>query len=76
MTATSTLTDRYIWAVQRSLPEAQRADIDRELRGTIADTIDGKREAGSTSRRPSARRSPSSATRTGWPRGTPTARCT
>ncbi len=46
MTAASTLTDRYIWAVQRSLPEAQRADIDRELRGTIADTIDGKRESG------------------------------
>jgi hypothetical protein len=43
---TATLTDRYVWAVQRSLPEAQRADIDRELRGTIADTIDGRREAG------------------------------
>lgn len=43
---TTTLTDRYIWAVQRSLPEGQRADIDRELRGTIADTIDGKIEAG------------------------------
>jgi hypothetical protein len=46
MTTTSTLTDRYIWAVQRSLPEDQREDIDRELRGTIADTIDGKRESG------------------------------
>ena len=46
MTAASTLTDRYVWAVQRSLPEAQRADIDRELRGTIADTIDAKIEAG------------------------------
>lgn len=45
MTA-ATLTDRYIWAVQRSLPERQRADIDRELRGTIADTIDGKIEGG------------------------------
>lgn len=43
---TATLTDRYIWAVQRSLPEDQRADIDRELRGTIADTIDAKREGG------------------------------
>lgn len=42
----TTLTDRYIWAVQRSLPEAQRDDIDRELRGTIADTIDGRLEAG------------------------------
>ena len=44
---TTTLTDRYVWAVLRSLPEAQRADIDRELRGTIADTIDAKIEAGS-----------------------------
>ncbi len=44
---TASLTDRYIWAVQRSLPEAQRDDIDRELRGTIADTIDAKIEAGS-----------------------------
>ena len=43
---TATLTDRYIWAVQRSLPESQRDDIDRELRGTIADTIDAKLEAG------------------------------
>jgi hypothetical protein len=43
----ATLTDRYVWAVQRSLPEAQREDIDRELRGTIADTIDAKVESGS-----------------------------
>lgn len=45
---TATLTDRYIWAVQRSLPERQRDDIDRELRGTIADTIDGKTEGGAS----------------------------
>ena len=47
MTDASTLTDRYIYAVQRSLPEAQRADIDRELRATIADTVDAKIESGS-----------------------------
>ncbi len=47
MTASS-LTDRYVWAVLRSLPEAQRADIDRELRATIADTVDAKIESGST----------------------------
>lgn len=46
MTTTSTLTDRYIFAVQRSLPESQRADIDRELRGTIADAVDAKLESG------------------------------
>ncbi|MEZ5190059.1 MAG: permease prefix domain 1-containing protein [Schumannella sp.] len=43
---TATLTDRYIWAVQRSLPEQQRDDIDRELRGSIADAIDARVEAG------------------------------
>lgn len=43
---TQTLTDRYVYAVQRSLPERQREDIDRELRGTIADTIDAKVEGG------------------------------
>lgn len=43
---TATLTDRYIWAVQRSLPEDKRADIDRELRGAIADAVDAKQEAG------------------------------
>lgn len=41
-----TLTDRYIYAVQRSLPERQRADIDRELRGSIADAVDAKIDAG------------------------------
>lgn len=51
MTSTTTpgrasLTDRYIYAVQRSLPESQRADIDRELRGSIADAVEAKREAG------------------------------
>lgn len=47
MTAASTLTDRYVWAVLRSLPEGQRADIDGELRATIADTVDAKIESGS-----------------------------
>jgi hypothetical protein len=37
-----TLTDRYVWAVLRSLPEAKRSDIDRELRASIADDIDAR----------------------------------
>jgi hypothetical protein len=45
---TATLTDRYIWAVQRSLPEDKRADIDKELRGAIADAVDAKQDAGAT----------------------------
>ena len=34
------LTDRYVWAATRRLPEAQRADVEAELRTTIADMID------------------------------------
>lgn len=43
---TDTLTDRYVWAVLKSLPEAKRVDIDRELRATIADDVDARVEAG------------------------------
>lgn len=45
-TSTPTLTDRYVWAVLRSLPEAQRADIEKELRASIADAVDARLEAG------------------------------
>src|SRR5690606_7305232 len=41
-----TLTDRYVYAVIRSLPESQRADIERELRASIADAIETRIEAG------------------------------
>ena len=43
---TTTLTDRYVAATLRRLPARQRADIDTELRGLIADSIDGREEAG------------------------------
>lgn len=43
---TATLTDRYVWAVQRALPEGKRADIDRELRASIADAVDARTENG------------------------------
>jgi hypothetical protein len=33
------LTDRYVYAVTRRLPEAQRADIEKELRGLIDDML-------------------------------------
>lgn len=45
---TASLTDRYVHAVLRSLPEAQRDDIDRELRATIADTVDARIEEGAS----------------------------
>ncbi len=43
---TATLTDRYITATVTRLPEARRADIERELRASIADAVDGRIDAG------------------------------
>jgi len=37
MNTTTQLTERYIYAVTRSLPEGQRADIEKELRASIVD---------------------------------------
>lgn len=44
-TSTS-LTDRYVWTVTRHLPDDTGPDVARELRGTIADAVDGKVEGG------------------------------
>lgn len=38
----SSLTDRYVYAVVRRLPHESRDDVARELRATIADTIDDR----------------------------------
>lgn len=46
MTPSPTLTDRYVAATVRSLPENQRADVERELRASIEDDIDARIEAG------------------------------
>jgi len=35
-----TLTDKYVYAVTKQLPESQRADIEAEIRGLIGDMID------------------------------------
>lgn len=43
------LTDRYVWAATRRLPEAQRADVEAELRTTIADMIDTRLAANAAS---------------------------
>lgn len=45
MSAT-TLTDRYVWAVSRQLPPETGPDVARELRATLADTIEDKVAAG------------------------------
>jgi hypothetical protein len=47
---TSSLTDRYVTATVRDLDDEQRAEVERELRTTIEDMIDGRLEAGSPSR--------------------------
>lgn len=42
----TTLTDRYVWAVIRSLPEKQRDDIERELRASVDDAMEARVAAG------------------------------
>ncbi|HVL62234.1 MAG TPA: permease prefix domain 1-containing protein [Microbacterium sp.] len=42
----NTLTDRYVWAAARTLPETQRAEFGRELRERIGDVIDARVERG------------------------------
>lgn len=44
----STLTDRYVWAVVRSIPEARRSDIERELRASITDAVDARLDGGAS----------------------------
>ena len=40
------LTERYIWAVVRRLPQTQRPEIERELRSVLAAKIDEHVAAG------------------------------
>ena len=42
----TTLTDRYVWAAARTLPETQRTEFGRELRERIGDVIDARVERG------------------------------
>jgi hypothetical protein len=46
MDTTTTLTDRYVAAAMRTVPEKQRDDLGAELRASIADQIDGRTENG------------------------------
>ncbi len=38
----TTLTDRYVWGVLRAVPEAQRPDLEPEIRALIADAMDAR----------------------------------
>lgn len=42
----TSLTDRYVWAAARTLPEAQRTEFERELRERIGDATDALVETG------------------------------
>ena len=46
MDTTITLTDRYVAAAMRTVPEKQRDDLGAELRASIADQVDGRTENG------------------------------
>ncbi|WP_400994193.1 hypothetical protein [Agromyces sp. GXQ0307] len=45
----TTLTDRYVWAAARTLPENQREEFGRELRERIGDEVDARRGSGAAS---------------------------
>jgi hypothetical protein len=42
----TTLTDRYVEATLRRMPADKRGDVERELRASIADAVDGRIDAG------------------------------
>lgn len=44
----TSLVDRYVLTALRRVPEQQRADIDRELRASIADAVDARVDGGAT----------------------------
>jgi hypothetical protein len=42
----STLTDRYVWGVLRAVPEAQRRDLEPEIRALVADAVEARASGG------------------------------
>jgi hypothetical protein len=44
---TTTLTDRYVWAALRTVPERQRSELEPELRELVGDAIDARLAEGS-----------------------------
>ena len=46
MTASTSLTDRYVWTVTRQLPPESGPDVAQELRGSIEETVEGRIAAG------------------------------
>jgi len=50
----TTLTDRYVWGVLRSVPEAQRVELEPEIRALVADAIDARAMSDGTPADPGA----------------------
>lgn len=44
--AAATLTDRYVWAAVRTVPAAQRAELEPEIRELVGDSVEAKLAAG------------------------------
>jgi hypothetical protein len=42
----TTLTDRYVWAVLRGVPEGQRKDLEPEIRALVADAVEAQDAGG------------------------------
>ncbi|WP_104181928.1 permease prefix domain 1-containing protein [Arthrobacter sp. B0490] len=42
----TTLTDRYVWAAVRTVPEPQRSDLEPEIRELIEETVQARRVSG------------------------------
>ncbi|MDQ0736115.1 hypothetical protein [Arthrobacter agilis] len=45
----TTLTDRYVWAAVRTVPESQRSGLDPEIRELIGDAVDARLASGEDS---------------------------
>ena len=45
----NSLSDRYVWAVLRAVPSAQRAELEPEIRALVADAIEARAAGGGSS---------------------------
>jgi hypothetical protein len=44
----TTLTDRYVWGVLRAIPEAERSELEPEIRALVADAVEARLADGAT----------------------------
>ena len=72
---TTSLTERYVDAAMRTVPDRQRADLGAELRASIADQIDARVDDGEPHDIAERAVLTDSATPTSWRRATPSGPC-